>query len=207
MGDLEMMNCGLQPNLRAEIKPNTSAAGFELGMAFNTFIEKVDFIEITQQETYTITYNSNKWRIHYQNYFSDVMKDVYFNNIYAYWDDSVTLKFSKTDVHYYLTAIFVGGTYTGKFLGLIGIGDRLDSVSEEYDILFHSDLHFLAKKKEVSCDADDCGLYMNHSWDEREIIEGIEFATNYREQYSLDATDQIVEKIGVFRINTINGVD
>ena len=81
---------------------------------------------------------------------------------------------------------FLNRGYKGKLLGLLGIGDRLDLIKDDFNFYFEGDAHYLEYKE----DSDMSG----------EIIPA-EILTNYRVAYSEEYPDQIVEGVRIYAIS------
>lgn len=95
-------------------------------------------------------------------------KDYYSNIQFQYQEARIHLCWSRNQ---------------GKLLGLLGIGDRLDSVKDQYNFYFAGDKHYLEYKE----DSDKAG----------ELVP-IEIETNYRTAYSEEYNDQIIEGFLVY---------
>lgn len=169
------------PNLNAEIIPVVSAAGIELGLNFDDFIAKSNYrIVKDYKELENIGYEKNKWLILYRN---EVLSwdNNPINEIYCFWNKAVILTFNANTKK--LEFIYVSEGYTGKLLGLLKIGDRLDSVKDQYNFSFEGDKHYLEYKD----GRDQTG----------EIIP-VEIETNYRIAYSEEYSEQFIEGFLVY---------
>lgn len=163
------------PNLFAEIIPAQSAAGIALGLNFNTFKAVSDFQIIHDyEESDNLSYELNKWLVLHRNLVQPSEHPI--SEICCYWNKSITLTFNADTNR--LEFIYVGEGYRGKLLGLLGIGDRLDSVKIQYNFHFEGDRHYL----EYTEDSSLAG----------EIIP-VEIETNYRIAYSEEYSDQIIQ--------------
>lgn len=226
-GDGSMIDLSYKiiPDLYAEIEPNISAANIKLGLNFSYFINNIDYINVTDNdvmvrnialgvpyENYdismkenTIIKTKNIWCIYHKapwEWDGDLI-----DNIYAYWNNSVILEFNKKQIgSYILSSICLQNEYKGKYMNILGIGGRMSLLLDTYDILFHGDLHYLAKK--ITADKFDEIYYSNNleldsinnlSWENRELIRGMSIQTNYREAVDRNNfTKQIAESIEVF---------
>ena len=68
--------------------------------------------------------------------------------ICCYWNKSITLTFSAKTKR--LEFIYVDEVYQGKLLGLLGIGDRLDSVKVQNNFHFEGYRHYLEYTEDSS---------------------------------------------------------
>ena len=168
------------PNLDAEIIPHKSIAGITLGLDFDHFKANSDYQIIKDYaEVESANSENRKWLILYRNEVLPWGDPI--NEIYCFWDRSITLTFNANTKR--LEFIYVGKGYQGRLLGLLGIGDRLDSAKDQYNFYFEGDKHYL-EYKEYS---DKAG----------EIIP-VEIETNYRTAYSEEYSDQIIEGFLVY---------
>ncbi|WP_019385424.1 hypothetical protein [Acinetobacter venetianus] len=168
------------PNLSAEIIPAKSAAGINLGLDFNTFRAISDYQIIHDyNESENVCYEKDKWLILYRNLILPWGESI--NEICCYWNKTVTLTFNADTKK--LEFIYVAKGYQGKLLGLLGIGDRLDSVKNQYNFYFEGDRHYL----EFTEDSNQAG----------EIIP-VEIETNYRTAYSAEYSDQFIEAFLIY---------
>ena len=216
----------LIPDLYAEIEPNVGAANINLGLNFDYFIKKVDYINV---EEHDVSIRNCSLGILYEDYDENMRenliiktKDIWciyneeplewdgeiVDDIYAYWNNSVVLRFSKQqDGSFILSSICLQNKYKGKYINALGLGDRVSLVLDKYDILFYADLHYLAKKITINelenfdgnLDQCEVGFVNNLSWEDRKIIKGISIQINYREAVDItNFKDQIIESIEVF---------
>ena len=214
------------PDLYAGIEPNVGAANIKLGLSFDYFIRKMDYINVEKND---VNIRNSSFDIHYEYYDKNIRenliiktKDIWciyneepwewdgeiVDDIYAYWNNSVVLRFSKRqDGSFILLSIYLQNKYKGKYINALGLGDRVSLVLDKYDILFYADLHYLAKKITINelenfdgnLDQCEVGIVNNLSWEDREIIKGISIQTNYREAVDItNFKDQIIESIEVF---------
>ena len=168
------------PNLNAEIVPTKSVAGITLGLDFEHFKTDSDYQVINDYaELENACSERDKWLILYRNELLPWGDHI--NEIYCFWNKSVTLTFNANTKR--LEFIYVSKGYQGRLLGLLGIGDRLDSAKDQYNFYFEGDKHYL-EYKEYS---DKAG----------EIIP-VEIETNYRTAYSEEYSDQIIEGFLVY---------
>ena len=79
--------------------------------------------------------------------------------------------------------MYVAKGYQGKLLGLLGIGDRLDSVKNQYNFYFEGDRHYLE--------------YTEDNNQACEIIP-VKIKTNYRTAYSAEHSDQFIEAFLIY---------
>lgn len=219
------LSCKVIPDLYAEIEPNIGAANIRLGLDFGYFIKNIDYINVTDND---VTVRNIALDIPYENYDTSMKENkiiktkniwcIYhkdpwewngdlIDNIYAYWNNSVILEFNKKKIgDYILSSICLQNEYKGKYMNILGVGDKMSLLLDAYDILFHGDLHYLAKK--ITTDKFD-DLYCsnnfeldsinNLSWENRELIRGMNIQTNYREAVDQNNfTRQIAESIEVF---------
>ena len=214
------------PDLYAGIEPNVGAANIKLGLSFDYFIRKIDYINVEKDD---VNIRNSSFDIHYEYYDKNISenliiktKDIWciyneepwewdgeiVDDTYAYWNNSVVLRFSKRqDGSFILLSIYLQNKYKGKYINALGLGDRVSLVLDKYDILFYADLHYLAKKININelenfdgnLDQYEVGIVNNLSWEDREIIKGISIQTNYREAVDItNFKDQIIESIEVF---------
>ncbi len=224
-GSMIDLSCKVIPDLYAEIEPNIGAANIRLGLDFGYFIKNIDYINVTDND---VTVRNIALDIPYENYDTSIKENkiiktkniwcIYhkdpwewngdlIDNIYAYWNNSVILEFNKKKIgDYILSSICLQNEYKGKYMNILGVGDKMSLLLDAYDILFHGDLHYLAKK--ITTDKFD-DLYCsnnfeldsinNLSWENRELIRGMNIQTNYREAVDQNNfTRQIAESIEVF---------
>ena len=211
------------PDLYAGIEPNVGAANIKLGLSFDYFIRKIDYINVEKDD---VNIRNSSFDIHYEYYDKNIRenliiktKDIWciyneepwewdgeiVDDTYAYWNNSVVLRFSKRqDGSFILLSIYLQNKYKGKYINALGLGDRVSLVLDKYDILFYADLHYLAKKININelenfdgnLDQCEVGFVNNLSWEDREIIKGISIQTNYREAVDItNFKDQIIESI------------
>lgn len=163
------------PDLSAEIIPERSIAGITLGLDFDDFKTNSNYRVIKDyKELEDLDCEKDIWLILYRN--EALPWGGLINEIYCFWNKIVTLTFNATTKR--LVFIHIGQGYQGKLLGLLGIGDRLDSVKDQYNFYFEGDKHYLEYKE----DSDKKG----------EII-AVEIETNYRTPYSDEYSDQFIE--------------
>lgn len=163
------------PNLEAEIIPTKSIADISLGLDFEHFKAKSKYQIINDYAELESTYSErDQWLILHRNEVLPWGDSI--NEIYCYWNKIITLTFNSNTQR--LEFIYAGRGYQGKLLGLLGIGDRLDSVKDQYNFYFWGDKHYLEYKE----DSDKAG----------ELIP-VEIETNYRTAYSDEYSDQIIE--------------
>lgn len=163
------------PNLSAEIIPHKSIADITLGLDFECFKANSKYQIINNYAELEGTYSeSDKWLILYQNEVLPWGDPI--NEIYCFWNKIITLTFNSNTKR--LEFIYAGQGYQGKLLGLLGVGDNLDSVKDQYNFYFEGDKHYLEYKE----DSGKVG----------EIVP-VEIETNYRTAYSEQYSDQIVE--------------
>lgn len=202
-----MNNQITMPDLNAPIIPSVSAAGFKLGLSLREFLAQAKFVEISDDERSEIIMGTNLWRIFYQDFRPFNSSSWHLKDIYAYWNDSVILRFDGNDYPMQrLKVITVKGSYKGRVLNIFGIGDKLDIVAKNYDILFDNieDCHVLAIKKNIDNHEHDFyypapTVEMNQSWENRELIDGLEIGTDCMTAYSLEYPDQVIEQITIVK--------
>ncbi len=225
-GNMTDLSYRVIPDLYAGIEPNVGAANIKLGLSFDYFIRKIDYINVEKDD---VNIRNSSFDIHYEYYDKNIRenliiktKDIWciyneepwewdgeiVDDIYAYWNNSVVLRFSKRqDGSFILLSIYLQNKYKGKYINALGLGDRVSLVLDKYDILFYADLHYLAKKININelenfdgnLDQCEVGIVNNLSWEDREIIKGISIQTNYREAVDItNFKDQIIESIEVF---------
>ena len=220
-GSMIDLSCKVIPDLYAEIEPNIGAANIRLGLDFGYFIKNIDYINVTDND---VTVRNIALDIPYENYDTSMKENkiiktkniwcIYhkdpwewngdlIDNIYAYWNNSVILEFNKKKIgDYILSSICLQNEYKG----ILGVGDKMSSLLDAYDILFHGDLHYLAKKittgkfDDLYCSNNfELDSINNLSWENRELIRGMNIQTNYREAVDQNNfTRQIAESIEVF---------
>ena len=164
-GSMIDLSCKVIPDLYAEIEPNIGAANIRLGLDFGYFIKNIDYINVTDND---VTVRNIALDIPYENYDTSIKENkiiktkniwcIYhkdpwewngdlIDNIYAYWNNSVILEFNKKKIgDYILSSICLQNDYKGKYRNILGVGDKMSLLLDAYDILFHGDLHYLAKK-------------------------------------------------------------
>ena len=225
-GNMTDLSYRVIPDLYAGIEPNVGAANIKLGLSFDYFIRKIDYINVEKDD---VNIRNSSFDIHYEYYDKNIRenliiktKDIWciyneepwewdgeiVDDTYAYWNNSVVLRFSKRqDGSFILLSIYLQNKYKGKYINALGLGDRVSLVLDKYDILFYADLHYLAKKININelenfdgnLDQCEVGIVNNLSWEDREIIKGISIKTNYREAVDItNFKDQIIESIEVF---------
>lgn len=224
-GSMIDLSCKVIPDLYAEIEPNIGAANIRLGLNFSYFIKNIDYINVTDND---VTVRNIALDIPYENYDTSMKENkiiktkniwcIYhkdpwewngdlIDNIYAYWNNSVILEFNKKKIgDYILSSICLQNEYKGKYMNILGVGDKMSLLLDAYDILFHGDLHYLAKKittdkfDDLYCSNDfELDSINNLSWENRELIRGMNIQTNYREAVDQNNfTRQIAESIEVF---------
>ena len=208
------------PDLYAGIEPNVGAANIKLGLSFDYFIRKMDYINVEKDD---VNIRNSSFDIHYEYYDKNIRenliiktKDIWciyneepwewdgeiVDDIYAYWNNSVVLRFSKRqDGSFILLSIYLQNKYKGKYINALGLGDRVSLVLDKYDRFFYADLHYWAKKITINeletfegnLDQCEVGSVNNLSWEDREIIKGISIQTNYREAVDItNFKDQII---------------
>lgn len=212
------------PDLSAQINPGIGAANIKLGLNFDFFIKNIDYIYVEKND---VNIRNVFFDMPYEDYDENMMenliiktKDVWciynedpwewdgkiIDDIYAYWNNSVVLRFSREqDDIFILSSIYLQNKYKGKYLNIFGLGDSISLVLDKYDILFYADSHCLAKKLQIkenfAIDLDRYKVdYINNlSWKNREIIKGISIRTNYREAVDItNFRDQVIESVEVF---------
>jgi len=171
----------LEPDLYKEIIPAKGAAGITLGMDFDEFQSQALFCNVRREE-YESNQEKNIWLVFHRHELLPWQE--WINEIYCSWENSVILTFDGDSKK--LIRIFLDRGYKGKLLGLLGIGDRLDLVKDDFNFYFEGDAHYLEYKE----DSDMSG----------EIIPA-EILTNYRVAYSEEYPDQIVEGVGIYAIS------
>jgi len=171
----------LVPDLNKDIFPSKEAAGISLGMDFEEFRSQALFRDVRREEYETVQ-EKNIWLVFHRHELLPWQE--WINEIYCSWENSVILTFDGDSKK--LIRIFLDRGYKGKLLGLLGIGDRLDLVKDDFNFYFEGDAHYLEYKE----DSDMSG----------EIIPA-EILTNYRVTYSEEYPDQIVEGVGIYAIS------
>lgn len=164
-GNMTDLSYRVIPDLYAGIEPNVGAANIKLGLSFDYFIRKIYYINVEKND---VNIRNSSFDIHYEYYDKNIRenliiktKDIWciyneehwewdgeiVDDIYAYWNNSVVLRFSKRkDGSFILSSICLQNKYKGKYINALGLGDRVSLVLDKYDILFYADLHYLAKK-------------------------------------------------------------
>ncbi|WP_445346723.1 hypothetical protein [Acinetobacter bohemicus] len=171
----------LVPDMDAEVIPGKSAAGFELGILFDDFIKQIKYKNIKYRCDFDPQVDKKgMWRIFHRDEMTFNFDHI--NEISCNWENSVELVFDMNKLGK-LTWIYLYEGYKGKLLKMLGIGDRLDLVKDEFDFDFYGDVHYL-KYKEGSLHYGD--------------IVGVEIGTNYLVEYSDEHPDQIVVGFGVY---------
>lgn len=171
----------LVPDMNAEVIPGKSAAGFELGILFDDFIEQIKYKKIESHDDFDSQIEEKGiWTIFHRAETTFNLEHI--NEISCNWGNSVELVFDMNKSGK-LTWIYLYDGYKGKLLNILGIGDRLDSVKDEFDFDFYGDVHYL-KYKEGSPHYGD--------------VVGVEIGTNYLVEYSEEYPDQIVIGFGVY---------
>jgi hypothetical protein len=98
------------------------------------------------EESDNLSYEQNKWLVLHRNLVQPSGHPI--SEICCYWNKSITLTFNANTNR--LEFIYVGEGYQGKLLGLLGIGDRLDSVKIQYNFHFEGDNIILNIRKIVA---------------------------------------------------------
>ncbi len=194
------------PNLNADIIPEKSAGGYEIGMNFNDFLNKIsnNFIHLDKMvglllsahDSWVVEWFSNEYYVDYK---------------YAYWNNTVILRFGTDNK---LNCITLKNGYHGKLFNKVAINDRLGVLSDDYYFLFYFDTHFLVNKLEnrkilekyitdnelYDIDIDDDFDVMSIIYDVDDIIavQGIELNTDYLTQYSREYPNQIIQDMVIF---------
>ena len=199
------------PNLKANIIPKKSSAGFNLGLKFQEFLCSIEYSVISEEQIDEV--ENKVWSIYYQDYKSPFDWDEnHYRDVFAFWGNSLILQFDGDVAYKPLKMITVSGDYQGKFNNLIGIGEAISMFTKEYDFLFDQDCFYLAPKKELEYDINESlddseydkkfdesiRLNNNGNWEQRKIIEGVAIITDSRLDYSLAVNDHIVESISIF---------
>lgn len=196
-----MNNILAVPDLNADIIPNKSAGGYDLGMNFDEFMGAIANHVIYQTQPAVIcATKQDYWVI-------EILSDEKF----AYWNDGIVLRFGLDNQ---LNCITLTQGYQGKFLQKAGIHDKLDVLIDDFYFLFYAEVHLLAykyKNKTVidkylfdnelyDIDIDDDLDVMSVIGDINDIhmVKGIEFHTNYLTQYSREYHNQTIQSIAVF---------
>ncbi|OTG84175.1 hypothetical protein B9T31_13540 [Acinetobacter sp. ANC 4558] len=171
----------LVPDMEAEIIPGKSAAGFELGILFDDFIKQVKYKKFESRNDFNPKVEEKgTWGIIHRDEISFNLD--YINEIQCKWENSVELVFDMNKLGK-LTWIYLYEGYKGKLLNILGIGDRLDSVKDEFDFDFYGDAHYL--------------MYKEGSPHYGDIV-GVEIGTNYLIEYSEEYPDQIITSFLVY---------
>ena len=169
------------PDMGAEVIPGKSAAGFELGILFDDFIKKIKYKKFESRHDFDPKVEEKEiWGIFHRDEMTFNLDCI--NETHCKWENSVELVFDMNKSGK-LTQIYLYEGYKGKLLNILGIGDRLDSVKDEFDFDFYGDAHYL-KYKEGSLHYGD--------------VVGVEIGTNYLVEYSEEYPDQIIIGFGVY---------
>lgn len=179
----------LVPDMDAEVIPEKSAAGFDLGMLYDDFIKNVKYEIIDDIHSFVFSNKVDEWIIYYRDEIS-MFDHSHINEIHCLWGSSIELVFEGDEKS--LTWIYLNNKYEGKLLNILGIGDRLDLAKDDFNFYFEGDAHYLEFKKD--------SIYYG------EIV-GVEIFTNYRVEYSEEYPDQIVEGFGVYMIKEHQSMD
>lgn len=168
------------PNLSAEIIPHESIADITLGLDFEHFTGNSKYQLINNYSELESTYSKkDKWLVLHRNEVLPWGDPIH--EIHCFWNKIITLIFNFNTKK--LEFIYAGPGYQGKLLALLGIGDRLDSVKDQYNFYFEGDKNYLEYKE----DTDKAG----------ELVP-VEIDTNYRTAYSEEYNDQIIEGFLVY---------
>ena len=171
----------LVPDMNAEVIPGKSAAGFELGILFDDFIKQIEYKKFESRHDYDPKFEKKGvWGIFHRDEMTFNLDHI--NEITCKWGNSIRLVFDMNESGK-LIWIYLYEGYKGKLLNRLGIGDRLDSVKDEFDFDFYGDAHYL-KYKEGSLHYGD--------------VVGVEIGTNYLVEYSEEYPDQIIIGFGVY---------
>ena len=158
----------LVPDMNAEVIPGKSAAGFELGILFDDFIKQIEYKKFESRHDYDPKFEKKGlWGIFHRDEMTFNLDHI--NEITCKWGNSFRLVFDMNESGK-LIWIYLYEGYKGKLLNRLGIGDRLDSVKDEY--------------KKGSPHYGD--------------VVGVEIGTNYLVEYSEEYPDQIVIGFGVY---------
>lgn len=164
------------PNLTAELIPEKSSAGFEIGKHFYEILKRIGHLGL-RDEALTLegelTLDTN-WTLAKSKYgFPGASHSSSYS--LAYMNNVVCLEFEKNLVLY---KIVVGPGYIGSYHG-VRPGDKLNSLKEKnFSLLFN--------------DMDDEFLLVKES----SILKGISFLTNYRSSID-EAPDQDIQYISI----------
>ncbi len=164
-------------DLDADIIPEKSAAGLQLGLSFKKFLKYAPHKIVNEKEYYKDYYSDYStngfWLVcHFQG--TDPTFGSY-DRYAARWNSDVTLCFDGKPKKV-LESIAVKINYRGALFNKLRIGDRLDKMLDEYDLDFYADSQWLD--------------YRDNSGD----CVPIEIKTNYFSSYEEDP-DQMVEQM------------
>jgi len=174
----------LTPNLYAPIIPNKGAAGLNLGMRYDDFMEQTESLFIDDYLEESIF--DNVWRVYKQKEFNEITQ-IQYNFNYCYWNDSVVLVFNGDSSE--LESIQLYSGYKGDLFDEFYVGDNLSKIYEKFNFYFYADVHYLVDKK-VYVDSDEDPV----------LIEGIALKTDHLIEYSSIYSDHVVEQINVFKV-------
>ncbi|MBJ8552338.1 MULTISPECIES: hypothetical protein [Acinetobacter] len=174
----------LTPDLYASICPNTSAAGFSLGLDYRTFIKSAKPLLINNFLDESI--DDDTWRIYEQKVFNEITQKEY-NFNYCYWNNSVVLVFNGNNFELESIQMYEG--YKGKLFDEFQIGNKLSEVYKKFKLFFYADMHYLVDS-DFECENDD----------EPNLIKGIALKTDYLVEFSDKCSEHIIEQINVFRV-------
>lgn len=159
------------PNLNADIIPLKSAAGINIGLNFEDFIKHAPYKLANDEEYNNPSSTKGLWYVkHYQGKNSLGRE---FDSYACRWNNDVVLQFDGKPKKV-LCGIIVSGNYKGSLLNKLRINDRLDKLSDHYDLDFYADGHYLVDK-------EDTDNYVP-----------IEIGTDYLHSYE-DETNQIIQ--------------
>ena len=121
----------LVPDMNAEVIPGKSAAGFELGILFDDFIKQIEYKKFESRHDYDPKFEKKGvWGIFHRDEMTFNLDHI--NEITCKWGNSIRLVFDMNESGK-LIWIYLYEGYKGKLLNRLGIGDRLDSVKDEFD--------------------------------------------------------------------------
>ena len=158
------------PDLKADIVPLQSAAGIEIGLIFDDFIKYSPHKMVSEQEYNSLSNTNSLWYIVHFNGVDILGK--HYDSYSCRWNNDVTLQFDGCPKKV-LYGIIVSGTYTGALFNELRIRDRLDKLSDKYDLDFYADSHYLVYKDNDECVPVEIGTdyLVDYSYEPNQFIE------------------------------------
>lgn len=117
-----------------------STAGIDIGLIFDDFTKYASHKVVSEQEYNSLSNNNNLWCVvHFKGV--DILGRHY-DSYSCRGNNDVTLQFDGISEKV-LYGIIVSGDYTGALFNELRISDRLNKLSDKYDLDFYADSHYL----------------------------------------------------------------